>query len=121
MKLYVIAAAVLLAGCSIQGRLLSEGKVYQAETNRSSRSMTAIIDGETYTGSLATAQTFGFGNTFTGGKVGTVTVIGGSNRAAGTLVSPSNKVLRCEVTYTAFGAQGICQDPSGRTYDFISD
>lgn len=121
MKLYMIAAAVLLTGCANSGKLLSDGKAYPAEVSRGTRSMTATIDGEVYKGSLATNQTFGFGTAFAGGRTGTVTMVGGGNQARSTLVSPSNKVLRCDVMFTAFGAQGVCQDQAGKLYDFVSD
>jgi hypothetical protein len=121
LKIAVIALVVVLSGCAIQGRLIGDGKVYPAETNRSSRSMTATIDGEVYTGSLATTQTFGFGTGFSGGSTGTFTMIGGSNQARGVLISPSNKTIRCEMIYKAVGAQGVCQDSAGKYYDFVSD
>lgn len=121
MRIIVLATAIALTGCAVNGKLVSDGKVYPATASKASRSMTATIDGEVYTGSLAFNQTFGIGTGFSGGRVGTVTMIGSSNQARGTLLSPTNKVLRCDVLFSGVGAQGQCQDATGKLYDFVSD
>lgn len=120
MRLLIICLAGALAGCAGSAMLVRDGKTYPAEVSKATRSMTATIDGEVYTGSLALNQTFGFGTGFSAGRVGIVNTVGVGNQARATLLSPSNKVLRCDLTLLSFSAQGICQDPQGNTYDVVA-
>lgn len=81
--------------------------------------MSATVDGEVYKGSLAVNQSFGFGTGFSGGSVGFGNMMTMGNQARATLLSPTNKILRCDVAFTANAAQGVCQDPQGGTYDLV--
>lgn len=100
--------------------LIRDGKTYPAEVSKAARTMTTTIDGEVYTGNLALNQTYGFGTGFSGGRVGFVNMVGIGNQARATLLSPTNKVLRCDLTLLSFSAEGICQDTQGNTYDVVA-
>jgi len=120
MKLAILVAAVALSGCAGSAMLVRDGKTYPAEISKATRSMTATIDGEVYKGDLALNQTFGFGTGFSAGRVGFGTGIGMGNQARATLLSSTNKVLRCDLTLLSFSAQGVCQDPQGNVYDVVA-
>lgn len=120
MKYIILASALALSGCAGSALLVRDGKTYPAEVSKATRSMTATIDGEVYKGDLALNQTFGFGTSFSGPRIGTFTTVGVGNQARATLLSPANKVLRCDLTLLSFSAQGMCQDSQGNVYDVIA-
>lgn len=122
MKLLVSAvSAVLVAGCAGTATLVRDGKTYPAEISKPMRTMSATIDGEVYKGSLAINQSFGFGNTFSGGSIGTITTFGSANSGRATLLSPSKRVLRCDLNFVVLSAQGLCQDSDGNLYDVVPE
>ncbi len=120
MRYLVLLGALALTGCAGSAMLVKDGKTYPAEIHKASRTMTTTIDGEVYTGSMALNQTFGFGTGFSAGRTGFVNTASIGNQARATLLSPTNKVLRCDLTLVRLTAQGICQDPQGNTYDVVA-
>lgn len=121
MRYLALIGALALTGCAGSAMLVKDGKTYPAEVSKATRSMTATIDGEVYKGNLALGQTYGFGTGFSAGRVGFVNTVGVSNQARATLLSPTNKVLRCDLTLLSFSAQGICQDAQGNIYDVVAN
>lgn len=120
MKTLVVLIAVACTGCAGSAMLVRDGKTYPVEISKATRSMTSTIDGEVYKGDLALNQTFGFGTGFSAGRVGFGTGIGMGNQARVTLLSSTNKILRCDLTLLSFSAQGVCQDPQGNVYDVVA-
>lgn len=120
MKYGLILATLALTGCAGSAMLVRDGKTYPAEISKATRSMTATIDGDVYKGDLALNQTFGFGTGFSGSRVGFGTMVGTGNQARATLLSSTNKVLRCDLSLLSFSAQGVCQDPQGNVYDVVA-
>ncbi|MCW5668120.1 MAG: hypothetical protein KIT86_00575 [Hydrogenophaga sp.] len=120
MRIAFLATVVALTGCAGSAMLVRDGKAYSAEISKATRTMTATIDGEVYKGDLVLNQTFGFGTGFSAGRVGFGSMVGVGNQARATLISPSNKILRCDLTLQSFSAQGVCQDPQGNVYDVVA-
>ena len=116
---------LLLAGCTQTITLFPRGGGEQAfgTLNDGSRNMEVVLKGETYTGSYALGQTFGFGTAQTYGAnpaFGTGFMAGSNNHATALLTSGRN-VLRCEFIIVAVrGGNGVCVDKDNVTYDMLA-
>lgn len=120
MKALVVLIAVACTGCAASAVLVKDGRTYPISYDRSSRIMSVSIDGETYTGGVVRNASFGIANSFGGGRIATATAVGTNNQARATLLSTSNKVLRCDLNLTMSSAQGLCQDSAGALYDVVA-
>lgn len=120
MKALVVLLAVACTGCAGSAMLVKDGNAYPITYDRVSRVMSVSIDGETYSGGVVRNASFGIANSFSGGRIATATAAGSTNQARATLLSTSNKILRCDLNLTMSSAQGLCQDSGGSLYDVVA-
>lgn len=121
MKLVPLLVVVTaLVGCTGSAVMVRDGAAYPVDYNKATRTMSVSMDGETYSGGLIRNTSFGLAQSYGGGRIATGTAIGTNNQARATLMSPSNKILRCDLNLSFGSAQGICQDPQGRFYDVVA-
>lgn len=128
------ALTVLLTGCAQYNLTLmsqTSGKMSHGTANEAGKTITAELNGETYTGHYSFIQqgSVGFGSTFaqafaggaSGSAFGNSTYF--SQAAAGNgsalLSSPSGKGLRCQFSFSTMSnsGAGICRDDTKKLYD----
>jgi hypothetical protein len=115
----VLLAACVSTGCTVNMRLLEDGKVHQGTFSPASRTLTAVIDGDSYSGPASQGVGLGVGQTFYGGKVGFGTTTVATGQWQGLLTNKSGKVIRCQFQAAMGSGQGLCQDNNGRSFDLV--
>lgn len=112
-------AALVLSGCALNMRLLEDGKVHRGTFDPAGRKMDVTIEGDRFAGSVSQGMMVGFGQTFTGTRMSTGTMVMGSGQFQGVLTNAAGKVLRCQFQSAMGRGQGMCQNNDGRTFDLV--
>lgn len=125
--LSLAAAAVSLAGCAGNLRLLEEGKSHPGTWNAASKTMEANVDGRQYSGSFSQNVTVGFGQSFGtafsgnrtayGSGFGTSFASNGSGQAV--MTSSDGKAIQCFFQAQMGRGSGQCEGLDGRRYVLV--
>lgn len=114
-----LAAVALLSGCALNMRLLEDGKIHQGTFDYAGGRLSAMIDGDAYSGPVSRGMGFGLSQGLVGTRPMMATTTMFSDQFQGLLTNAAGRVIRCQIQSAGGRGNGICQDNNGRTYDVL--
>lgn len=122
----LIGGASLLAGCTAQVALINpSGGVSHLIAKKSDSSISGMVDGTPFAGTIITNESVGFGvGTATAGAATAAafgTSISGGNAGRATLLAKNGDSIQCFFNYNMGKALGDCVRSDGTKYIFTTN
>lgn len=119
-KTCVILSVLVLSACGGNLVLVADGKAYPGKFDAMTKSIELNIDGKVFAGNYVTNSSIATGGGMVGTKWISTTSATNGTQGRAMLIASDNSTMKCEFAYEGMSAQGVCQDSTGKAYDFMT-
>lgn len=119
MRVALIAATAILAGCAGSLQLLEQGKVHNGTWNAASKTLEATVDGVKYAGTFSQNASVGTGFATSGTTSAIGTGVSSNGNGQAILRSADGKVIQCVFNASLGRGQGQCEGMDGRRFAMV--